>query len=97
MAQQTVTTDWKYANNVSRFQIGLSENKMSSNMAETVHLNLKNPSSTRPRDMKLVSILWLTRSRNSIMSSGLTVNDQKTRWLSICWKFDMSMAINRVL
>ena len=51
------------------------------------HLNDHNSSSMTARDPILVSTLWFSRSRNSIMSSDLTLDDQKNKIAANMAKF----------
>ena len=60
------------------------------------NLNDHNLSYMTGRDLLLVSTLWLYRSTNSMASSDLILDYQKTRWRSICWKFCIQMVISRV-
>ena len=55
-------------NDVSRFNIGRSENKMAANMAEIRYSNDYISSSMRPGDLMLVSTLWFSGSRNVMTS-----------------------------
>ena len=79
----------KESNDVIRFNIGRSQNKMAANMADILHSNDHNSSSMTGRDLILVSTLWFSRSRNSMMSADLTSDEQKTRCRSIWRKFDI--------
>ena len=54
-------------------------------------------SSMRPGDLMLVSTLWFSGSINAMTSSDLTLDDQKTRWQPIWWKYGITMAITHVL
>ena len=51
-------------NDVIRFTVGLSGNKMVANMAEILYLNGYISSPMTARDLMLMSFLWFTRSRN---------------------------------
>ena len=87
----------KEFNDVIRFNIRPSEDKMAANMMEICHLNDYNSSDMTARDPILVSTLWFSRSRNSATSSDLTLDYQQTRWTPIWWKFDILMPIILVL
>ena len=66
-------------------------------MAEILYSNGYISSSMRARDLMLVSTLWFSMSRNLMMSSDLKLDEQKTRWRTIWWKFGIKMVISRVL
>ena len=55
------------------------ENKMAANMAGIGHLNAHNSCSMRAGGLLLVSMLWFSRSRNAVASSGLISDYQKNK------------------
>ena len=71
--------DVKESNDVVRFKIWPSKNKMAANMAEIWHLTEHNSSSVGARDLLLVSKLWFSRSRNAMTSLDLALGDQKNK------------------
>ena len=87
----------KESNDVIRFNIGRSENKIAANMAKIWYSNGYISSSMTATDLMLVPFLWFSSSRNSMMSADLTLDDQKTRWRPIWQKFGILLAISGVL
>ena len=77
----------KEFNDVIRFNIRISKNKMAANMAEIWYSNEYISSSMRPRDLMFVSTLWSLGSINAMMSSDLKLDDQKTRWQPVWRKY----------
>ena len=74
----------------SELTLGI-RNKMAANMAKIWHLNDHNSSYMTGRDLILLSTLWFSRSRNSMVSSDLTLDYQKTRRRRILRKFGIKI------
>ena len=60
---------------IVRFKIGRSKNKIAANMTEIWYSTGYISSSITARDIILVSSLWFSRSRNSMMSPDLTLDE----------------------
>ena len=87
----------KKFNDVSKLNIGRSENKMAANMAEIWYSNGYISSSMRPGVLNVGINFMVFGAKNAITSSDLTLDYQKTRWWPIWRKYGIKMAITRVL